>query len=110
MKGQDAARVDDAVAHIGGKGAVLSGSPNVRVGGAQAARKGDTVEHNKGIEKIIEGEPTVLINGMPAARVGDQVACEGRIAVGCASVRIGLHPLGECVRKAGEAGAALVSG
>lgn len=110
MKGQDAARVDDTVAHIGGKGAVLSGSPNVRVGGAPLARKGDTVGHNKGFEKIIEGEPTVLINGLPAARVGDLVGCEGRIAVGCGSVRIGKHALGECVRAAGEAGAPIVSG
>jgi uncharacterized Zn-binding protein involved in type VI secretion len=102
--------VDDAIAHIGGKGAVISGSPNVRVGGAALARMGDSVQHNKGFEKIVEGEPTVLINRMPAARVGDRVACEGRIAVGCTSVRIGKHALGECVRQAGESGAAIVSG
>lgn len=106
---QPAARIGDQGLHKGGApGAVLSGSPDVRIGGAPAARKGDTVQHGKGKEPIVQGEPTVRFNGRLAARLGDELGCEGVIIQGCASVRIGLHPQGACLQRAAQSGAALV--
>jgi uncharacterized Zn-binding protein involved in type VI secretion len=106
---QPAARIGDQGLHKGGApGGVLSGSADVRIGGASAARKGDAVQHGKGKEAIIEGEPTVRINGRLAARLGDALSCDGVIIQGCASVRIGLHPQGACLQRAAQSGAALV--
>jgi uncharacterized Zn-binding protein involved in type VI secretion len=97
MSGLPAARIFDEVAHDAG-GNIIQGSPNVFIGapGRRAARKGDLVQHDDGLEAIMEGEPTVRINGLPAARITDAVSCDGRIATGCGTVRIG-HARGRVV-------------
>lgn len=105
---QPAAREGDDVLHKGSKGAILSGYSTVLIGNRPAAREGDPVAHGKGKEPIVEGEPTVLIGGRPAARVGDHVACEGAVAEGCESVRIGLIPQGACLQAASQEGQAFV--
>jgi len=106
--GQPAARVTDPIAHKGAAGAVLEGESSVLIGGLPAARLGDAVAHGAGREIIVEGESSVLIAGRPAARVADKVACSGLIIGGCGSVLIGLNALGECVKEAGDSGAAMV--
>ncbi|MBB5634206.1 putative Zn-binding protein involved in type VI secretion [Pedobacter cryoconitis] len=73
--GKPAARMLlDKGAHTG---PILSGSPNVSIGGKPAARQGDLVACaiHGGPGSIIEGCPTVLINGKPAARMGDKTDC-----------------------------------
>ncbi|MCG6118317.1 MAG: PAAR domain-containing protein [Aquimonas sp.] len=105
---QPAAREGDDVLHKGGKGAILIGCSTVLIGTRPAAREGDPVAHGKGKEPIIEGEPTVLIGGRPAARIGDHVACEGAVAEGCESVRIGLTLQGACLQTASQEGDAFV--
>lgn len=105
---QPAARQGDEVLHKGAKGPILSGLGTVLIGRKPAARQGDLVAHGKGEEAIVEGEPTVLIGGQPAARLGDLVACEGAIAEGCDSVRIGLNPQGACLKRASDSGTPFV--
>lgn len=83
--GKPAARKGDA--HV--KGAILEGSPTVRIDGIPAARVGDKAKCGKGVDAIAEGEATVRINGKPAARVGDKHGCGGAILKGSATVRIG---------------------
>lgn len=72
--GKEAARMlIDTAAHLG---PILTGSPNVFIGGMMAAKKGDIFMcTSHGIGTINEGEPTVLINGIPAARKGDSTSC-----------------------------------
>ena len=91
-----AARVGDTTSH---GGVVVTGSPNVLVGGQPAARAGGTatcplvtnnVPHVGG--PIVTGAGTVLINGAPAARAGDTVIETGAtsvIATGSPTVVIG---------------------
>jgi len=97
MSGLPAARITDSVAHRA-SGNIIEGSPNVRIGRQclPAARVGDKVQHGHGVCVITEGEPTVRINGQWAARVTDDVSCEGSIASGCDSVRIG-KPRGKVI-------------
>ena len=94
MPDYPAARKGDNVAHIKGGGAILDGSPNVRVNGLPAARQGDPVQHNNRTETITQGSSSVLINGKPAARLTDKVGCGGSIAAGSANVFIGNGPTG----------------
>lgn len=107
--GQPAARKTDTVAHKKAAGAIIDGSPNVRIGMLAAARQTDLVKHNNHIEAVQQGEATVLINGLPAARIGDEVSCSGVIATGCNTVLIGGIPKGECLRQAGDSAAPFVA-
>ncbi|MBL9106238.1 MAG: PAAR domain-containing protein [Myxococcales bacterium] len=69
-----AARITDTTLH---KGAVLTGSSDVMIGGKPAARLSDghvCPLHPPG-GPIAQGSSTVLINNLPAARVGDKVMC-----------------------------------
>ncbi len=96
---QPAARLGDPTTH---GGVIVSGYPQVLIGGQPAARLNDfhacpqvtpgtpPVPHVGG--PILGGSPTVLIGGQPAARVGDLVVCTGpmdSIAAGCPTVLIG---------------------
>ena len=94
MPDYPAARKGDNVSHIKGGGAILDGSPNVRINGLPAARQGDPVQHNNRTETITQGSSSVKINGKPAARVTDKVGCGGSIVAGSASVFIGNGPTG----------------
>ncbi|MGF1727304.1 PAAR domain-containing protein [Photobacterium nomapromontoriensis] len=76
--GKPAARVSDnhvcpkvtsKVPHVGGP--IITGSPNVTIGGLPAARVGDTLVCIGPPDKIASGSATVFINGKPAARMGD---------------------------------------
>lgn len=86
----------------------MSGSPDVRIGGAAAARVGDPAQCGNGVDSIAEGEPSVRINNQLAAREGDRHSCGAAIISGCGTVRIGLSAQGECLAQAGDAGAAFV--
>ena len=94
---QPAARVNDPTAH---GGTIITGSPNVLIGGMPAARVTDW--HNCPLHNpdgsphyggpIMTGSPTVLISGLPAARVGDICTCNGpvdQIILGSMTVLIG---------------------
>jgi uncharacterized Zn-binding protein involved in type VI secretion len=65
-----------ACPHADINGVIVSGSPNVLLGGLPAARKGDTGVHccccGPNTFTIEEGDPNVLIDGRPAARLGDK--------------------------------------
>lgn len=73
---------------------VLSGSPNVHIGGPPAARIDDQAacawpQPPHGPEKIVEGAPTILVNGKPLAYQGSALVGEGdpnEIRSGCANV------------------------
>jgi len=75
------------VPHVGGP--IISGAPNVLIGGMPAARVGDFATCVGPPDVIAEGSKTVLIGGMPAARVGDKTAHGGVIATGALNVLIG---------------------
>ncbi len=95
-----AARQGDLTVH---GGSIVTGFPQVLIGGQPAARLGDMhacpmvtpgtppVPHVGG--PITMGSATVLIGGQPAARVGDMATCVGppdTIAPpGCPTVLIG---------------------
>lgn len=67
----------DKAAHTG---PIITGSPNVTIGGLPAARKGDAFVcalHGPGV--IIGGSGTVTINGIPAARMGDITRCDTKV-------------------------------
>lgn len=73
MEKEAARMLIDTAAHLG---PILTGSPNVIIGGMMAAKKGDIFMcASHGIGTINEGESTVLINGIPAARKGDSTSC-----------------------------------
>jgi uncharacterized Zn-binding protein involved in type VI secretion len=80
--GTPAVRLGDGTTH---GGSVITGSPNVFIGGMPAARVGDTatcpvpvpVPHVGG--PIITGSSTVRINGVGAALTGSTVAEQGGI-------------------------------
>lgn len=78
---------DGPVPHVGGP--ILTGSPNVFIGGLPAARVTDKVTCVGPPDMIVMGSPTVLINGLPAARMGDQTAHGGVIVGGLGTVLIG---------------------
>ncbi|SIR53276.1 PAAR domain-containing protein [Acidiphilium angustum] len=78
---------DGPVPHVGGP--IISGSPNVFIGGLPAARVTDKLTCVGPPDTIVMGSPTVLINGLMAARMGDQTAHGGVIAGGCGTVLIG---------------------
>lgn len=68
-----ASRISDKTVH---GGAVLTGSPDVLIGGMPAARIDDghvCPIHPGG--PIAQGSATVLINGRPASRFGDKLMC-----------------------------------
>jgi uncharacterized Zn-binding protein involved in type VI secretion len=111
-----AARIGDPCSH---GGVIMTGQPNVLIGGMPAARVTDM--HvcpmlNPGVPPpphvgmiISMGAPTVLIGGMPAARQGDMVACAGppdSILMGCPTVMIGTGGAGGGGGGAGSSGAA----
>lgn len=79
---------DGPVPHVGGP--ILTGSPNVFIGGLPAARVTDKVTCVGPPDVIVMGSPTVLINGLPAARMGDQTAHGGVIVGGLPTVLIGM--------------------
>ena len=96
---QPAARQGDPTTH---GGVIVTGFPQVLIGGQPAARVGDMhtcpmvtpgtppVPHVGG--PVTQGSATVLIGGQPAARVGDMATCVGpvdAIASGCPTVLIG---------------------
>ncbi|MDX5929287.1 PAAR domain-containing protein [Acidiphilium acidophilum] len=56
---------DGPVPHVGGP--ILTGSPNVLIGGLPAARVTDKVTCVGPPDMVAVGSPTVLINGLPAA-------------------------------------------
>ncbi|HGG63303.1 MAG TPA: hypothetical protein ENK34_01910, partial [Rhodobacteraceae bacterium] len=94
--GKPAARVTDMhvcpkktgkIPHVGGP--IVTGSPDVLIGGLPAARAGDTVACVGPPDKIASGSSGVLINGKPAARLGDSTAHGGKIVGGCSTVLIG---------------------
>jgi uncharacterized Zn-binding protein involved in type VI secretion len=78
---------DGPVPHVGGP--ILSGSPDVFIGGLPAARVTDKVTCVGPPDTIIVGSPSVFINGLPAARMGDQTAHGGVIVTGLGTVLIG---------------------
>ncbi len=78
---------DGPVPHVGGP--IMSGSPNVMIGGLPAARVSDKVTCVGPPDVILTGSPSVLINGLPAARIGDQTAHGGVIMTGLGTVLIG---------------------
>ncbi|MGC8532108.1 MAG: PAAR domain-containing protein [Acidiphilium sp.] len=80
------------VPHVGGP--VLSGSPNVLIGGLSAARVSDSVNCVGPPDQIMMGSPSVLINGLMAARQGDPTAHGGMIVAGCPTVLIGVGAAG----------------
>lgn len=75
------------VPHVGGP--IISGSPNVIIGGMPAARVDDMAVCIGPPDKVSAGSATVLINGKPAARLGDSCGHGGKIVVGCPTVLIG---------------------
>jgi uncharacterized Zn-binding protein involved in type VI secretion len=92
---------DGPVPHVGGP--IISGSPNVLIGGLPAARVTDKLTCVGPPDVIAMGSPTVLINGLPAARMGDQTAHGGVIVDGCGTVLIGT---GAASAGSGDLGAA----
>lgn len=84
-------------------GTLVTGSPNVQIGGALAARAfvaaGDTVacagvpplylppSHDG--KRVAQGSASVVINQSPAARVGDLIECGAQIQSGSTTVLIG---------------------
>lgn len=78
---------DGPVPHVGGP--IVSGSPNVLVGGLPAARVGDPLICVGPPDAIAMGSTSVLINGRPAARMGDPTAHGGVIVGGLGTVLIG---------------------
>jgi uncharacterized Zn-binding protein involved in type VI secretion len=72
-----------------GPGIIVSGSPDVSVGGSSASRQGDAAKDGP----IVQGSPDVFINGRPAATSGAKTACGGAIAGGAASVFINGKPV-----------------
>ncbi|WP_245594221.1 PAAR domain-containing protein [Acidiphilium rubrum] len=91
------------VPHIGGP--ILTGSPNVLIGGLAAARVTDKVTCVGPPDAIVMGSPTVLINGLMAARMGDQTAHGGMIVGGLGTVLIGMGGAGPSAGDLGAAGA-----
>lgn len=75
------------VPHVGGP--IISGSPDVLIGGLPAARVTDKLTCVGPPDTIVMGSPMVLINGLMAARMGDQTAHGGVIVGGCGTVLIG---------------------
>jgi len=73
--------------HVGGP--IVSGSPDVMIGGEPAARLGDQSVCVGPPDTIVQGSPTVFINGKPAARIGDMTAHGGVIVSGFPTVIIG---------------------
>ncbi|HET8705338.1 MAG TPA: PAAR domain-containing protein [Pseudomonadales bacterium] len=73
--------------HVGGP--VVSGVPNVLIGGAPAATMGSVCQCNGPPDSVVMGSPTVLIGGKPAARMGDATAHGGVMVVGCPTVLVG---------------------
>ena len=77
--------------HIGGN--IVQGNPTVLIGGKPAARIGDSVlcagtpPHN---DAIARGSSSVLICGRPAAYMGGNLISGGLIAMGEATVMIGM--------------------
>jgi uncharacterized Zn-binding protein involved in type VI secretion len=94
---------DGPVPHVGGP--ILTGSPNVFIGGLPAARVTDKVTCVGPADVIVGGSPTVLINGLPAARMGDQTAHGGVIVGGLGTVLIGTAGASPDSGNSGAAGA-----
>ena len=75
-------------AHVGG--AVLGGSPNVRINGLPACRVGDHLQcSSPSPDAVLSGSVKVLINGMGAARKLDPTVHGGKLEEGIATVSIG---------------------
>lgn len=73
-------------------GPIATGARKVKIGGKPAARaKIDQVDCHKGT-LIAQGSRTVIIENFPASRVDDKTACDGKIAEGFATVKIGKEP------------------
>jgi len=89
--GKPAARISDLHScpdHGGGP--IITGQPDVLIGGLPAARLSDLAEcPDSPPDTIAEGEPSVLIGGLPAAHIDHKMAHGGVIVSGCASVLIG---------------------
>jgi len=79
--------VDVLKPHVGGP--VLTGAPNVLIGGMPAARVTDVCVCVGPPDVIVMGSTTVLIAGMPAARMGDMGAHGGLVVLGFPTVVIG---------------------
>lgn len=92
-----AARVGDShgcpaysgkVPHVGGP--IITGSPNVFIGGQPAARVGDqAVCVGGGIDTIVLGSSTVFVNGQPLALAGSPTAHGGVVLSGAPNVTVG---------------------
>ena len=68
---------------------VVSGSPDVLIGGAPAARAGDK---NTGGAPIATGSTSVFVNGRPVGVTGSRTGCGGVVIGGGANVFIGGAP------------------
>jgi uncharacterized Zn-binding protein involved in type VI secretion len=94
---QPAARIGDwhtcpmmnpgPVPHVGGP--IMTGMPDVMIGGMPAARISDMLVCAGPPDVIVQGSMTVNIGFMPAARLGDTTAHGGVIVMGCPTVMIG---------------------
>ena len=90
--GKPAARVGDmhtcpVPPHVGGP--IITGSPNVFIGGLPAATVGSMCTCTGPPDTIVQGSSSVFINGKPAARMGDMTAHGGVIIGGDFTVLIG---------------------
>lgn len=76
------------VPHVGGP--IITGSPNVFIGGQPAARVGDqAVCVGGGIDTIVLGSSTVFVNGQPLALAGSPTAHGGVVLSGAPNVTVG---------------------
>jgi uncharacterized Zn-binding protein involved in type VI secretion len=79
--------VDVLKPHVGGP--IVTGAPNVLIGGMPAARVTDVCTCVGPPDVIVRGSVTVMIAGMPAARLGDLTAHGGLVVMGWPTVMIG---------------------
>src|SRR5690554_5869472 len=76
------------VPHVGGP--IITGSPNVLIGGQPAARVGDqAVCTGGGVDTIVLGSSTVFVNGQPLALAGSPTAHGGVVISGAPNVIVG---------------------
>ena len=80
----------DARAQSASGGPIVTGSPDVVVGGSSAARQGDAIA---GGGAAAQGSPNVFIDGKPAALAGGKSTCGGAIVTGSSNVFVNGKPL-----------------
>jgi uncharacterized Zn-binding protein involved in type VI secretion len=75
------------VPHVGGP--IMTGAPNVLIGGIPAARVTDICTCAGPPDMIVLGSPTVIVAGMPQARILDMTVHGGMIVMGMPTVLVG---------------------